>query len=82
MSVVASSRDAIIGKISQHQRDISVVVTRGAGYKCLCATLGSVDCYPLTQAACYKWDTCAPHALLLSLGGGIIDLKQITAQKG
>lgn len=78
IGVISSGRDDVIHKLP----GMDVVKSRGAGYKALCVILGHVDCYPLTQAACYKWDTCAPHALLLSLGGGLIDLQQAITHSG
>ena len=78
IGVISSGRDDVIHKMP----GVDVVKSRGAGYKALCVILGHVDCYPLTQAACYKWDTCAPHALLLSLGGGLIDLQQAITHSG
>lgn len=46
----------------------------GAGYKILCVILGLADVYVLSEGSTYKWDSCAPHALLRALGGGIVDL--------
>ena len=42
----------------------------GAGYKALCVVDGVADAYVLTHASTYKWDTCAPHAVLRAAGGG------------
>jgi len=76
--IISSGRDEVIHKLP----NTKVIKSRGAGYKALCVILGQVDCYPLTLAACYKWDTCAPHALLLSMGGGLIDLHEMMKQPG
>ncbi|KAL6433896.1 hypothetical protein ACFW04_005839 [Cataglyphis niger] len=48
----------------------------GAGYKILSVALGQVAAYILSKGTTFKWDTCAPQALLLSLGGGIIEFKE------
>ncbi|NP_001083274.1 inositol polyphosphate-1-phosphatase L homeolog [Xenopus laevis] len=48
----------------------------GAGYKCLCVILGLVDFYVFSEDTTFKWDCCAPHAILKSLGGGILDLSK------
>ncbi|XP_078057308.1 inositol polyphosphate 1-phosphatase [Mustelus asterias] len=45
----------------------------GAGYKGLCTILGLVDAYVFTEDTTFKWDTCAPHAILKSMGGGIVN---------
>ncbi|XP_053327832.1 inositol polyphosphate 1-phosphatase [Spea bombifrons] len=48
----------------------------GAGYKCLCVVQGLVDFYVFSEDTTFKWDSCAPHAILRSLGGGILDLSE------
>ena len=47
----------------------------GAGYKILCAARGWSDLYATSGGSTFKWDTCAGHAILLSLGGDLWDLK-------
>ncbi|XP_028854564.1 inositol polyphosphate 1-phosphatase [Denticeps clupeoides] len=47
----------------------------GAGYKILCVILGLASVYVLSEGSTYKWDSCAPHALLRALGGGVADLR-------
>ncbi|XP_010780254.1 inositol polyphosphate 1-phosphatase [Notothenia coriiceps] len=46
----------------------------GAGYKILCVIQGLADVYVLSGGSTFKWDSCAPHALLRALGGGVVDL--------
>ncbi|XP_036388240.1 inositol polyphosphate 1-phosphatase isoform X2 [Megalops cyprinoides] len=46
----------------------------GAGYKILCVALGLADAYVVSEGSTFKWDSCAPHALLRALGGGVVDL--------
>ncbi|XP_053554591.1 inositol polyphosphate 1-phosphatase [Bombina bombina] len=48
----------------------------GAGYKCLCVIQGLVDFYVFSEDTTFQWDCCAPHAILRSLGGGILDLSE------
>lgn len=48
----------------------------GAGYKILCVILGLADIYVLSEGSTFKWDSCAPHALLRALGGGVVDLSK------
>lgn len=57
------------------QGGYSLVEAAGAGYKALMVITGITDAYILTKDTTYKWDTCAPHALLKSLGGGIIEFR-------
>ncbi|XP_030822847.1 inositol polyphosphate 1-phosphatase [Camarhynchus parvulus] len=46
----------------------------GAGYKLLCVALGLADAFVLSQATTFAWDSCAPHAVLRALGGGVVAL--------
>lgn len=46
----------------------------GAGYKLLCVALGLADAFVLSQATTFAWDSCAPHAILRALGGGVVAL--------
>ncbi|XP_052466356.1 inositol polyphosphate 1-phosphatase isoform X2 [Carassius gibelio] len=54
----------------------SLMYASGAGYKILCVVQGLVDVYVLSEASTFKWDSCAPHALLRALGGGVSDLSE------
>lgn len=51
----------------------------GVGYKLLSVINGDVDLYILTKDSSFKWDTCGPHAILNSIGGGILPYKQALA---
>lgn len=44
----------------------------GAGYKLLRVAVGEADLLFTSSRSTYFWDTCAVHAILRSLGGGII----------
>lgn len=48
----------------------------GAGFKILCVIQGLADVYVLSEGSTFKWDSCAPHALLRALGGGVADLAE------
>lgn len=43
----------------------------GVGHKLLHVIDGNVDFYILSHASSFKWDTCAAHAILSSMGGGV-----------
>lgn len=58
----------------------SLHYSSGAGYKLLCAIQGLADSYILSKSSTYKWDACGPHAILLSLGGGLISFKSLHDQ--
>jgi len=49
-----------------------VIYAAGAGYKLLCLALSLSDTYISSQPSTYRWDTCALHAILRSIGGGIV----------
>lgn len=76
LSVVLSSSEKQVVKESL----ISVcgpeklMYASGAGYKILCVIQGLADAYVLSEGSTFKWDSCAPHALLRALGGGVVDL--------
>uniref|UniRef100_A0A2K6FYT5 Uncharacterized protein n=1 Tax=Propithecus coquereli TaxID=379532 RepID=A0A2K6FYT5_PROCO len=48
----------------------------GAGYKSLCVVQGLVDIYIFSEDTTFKRDSCAAHATLRAMGGGIVDLKE------
>lgn len=48
----------------------------GAGYKSLCVVQGLVDVYIFSEDTTFKWDSCAAHAILRAMGGGMVDLKE------
>lgn len=56
----------------------SLIEVAGAGYKILSVAMGLADAYILSRGSTYKWDTCAPQAILYSLGGGILDFQKFT----
>ena len=45
-----------------------VVFAAGSGYKLLCVITGKASAYVLSGNSAFKWDTCAPHAILRSKG--------------
>lgn len=67
--VVTSSSETDAAVAALRRSGYVVVTASGAGYKMLCAALGVVQCYALTRASTYAWDTCAAHAMLAALGG-------------
>ncbi|XP_008833841.1 inositol polyphosphate 1-phosphatase [Nannospalax galili] len=54
----------------------SIFPAAGAGYKSLCVVQGLVDIYIFSEDTTYKWDSCAAHAILRAMGGGIVDMKE------
>jgi len=72
--VLSTSEDAEI--IQRLRGKFTVVYAAGAGYKILCTVDRLVASYVLSRSNTFKWDTCAPHAILLAMGGGIVDFCQ------
>ncbi|XP_050541797.1 inositol polyphosphate 1-phosphatase [Daktulosphaira vitifoliae] len=68
--LTSSNEEEAVTKILQ-QSGYTVVTASGAGYKLLCTALGLVSGYVLTKNTTFLWDTCAAHAMLLSLGGDV-----------
>lgn len=46
----------------------------GAGHKVLCVIEGEADVYIYPRNGTKRWDTCAPEAILRSLGGSLTDI--------
>lgn len=72
--VTSTSEDAKI--LNQLSGMFTIEYAAGAGYKILCTIDQLSSSYILSRANTFKWDTCAPHAILLAMGGGIVDLWQ------
>lgn len=72
VTLSTSENEEILCKLNP---GFELVYSSGAGYKLLCTVDRLVDSYLLSKASTFKWDTCGPHAILLALGGGIIDLQ-------
>lgn len=53
-----------------------VAFSSGAGHKALKVITGEAEVYLLSAGTTYKWDTCAPQAILRSLGGDVFDYKK------
>ncbi|RWS10277.1 bisphosphate nucleotidase 1-like protein [Dinothrombium tinctorium] len=51
-----------------------VIEVGGAGHKVLLVIEGEAHAYIFPSPGCKKWDTCAPEALLRSIGGKLTDV--------
>ncbi|XP_061688647.1 inositol polyphosphate 1-phosphatase isoform X2 [Syngnathoides biaculeatus] len=76
LSVVLSSSEKEVVKetLTSLCGPEKLMYASGAGYKILCVIQGLADAYVLSEGSTFKWDSCAPHALLRALGGGVVDL--------
>lgn len=68
---ISGSESADI-KASLEEAGYQLCQAAGAGYKLLCVILGIAQAYILTRDSTFKWDTCAPHAILRAQGGDIL----------
>ena len=81
--VVLSSSESADLKSHLSSAGYTIAEASGAGYKQLCVACGDADVYVLSKGSTFRWDTCGPHAILKSLGGGIVSYNQViqTADK-
>ena len=79
MKVAVSSSESKELKGHLEVCGMEVYAMAGVGYKLLEVIKREVDFYILTKDSSFKWDTCGPHAILRSLGGGIVHYHQALA---
>lgn len=77
--ISSSEMEDIKEKLKNH--GFNLIQASGAGYKILTVILGLADAYILTKGTTFKWDTCAPHAILKSLGGDIVNYVGVSTEK-
>lgn len=75
--IAISGSEAPEVKLSLEAAGYKLCQAAGAGYKLLCVILGIAQAYILTRDSTFKWDTCAPHAILRAQGGDIIIRKTL-----
>ena len=68
-----SEDDGIQARLSDK---FSLAYACGAGYKLLCVIEQLSSGYVLTKGTTFKWDSCAPHAILRAMHGGVVKLDQ------
>lgn len=67
--VSGSEAEEVLIKLRRRYETVEVV---GAGYKLLSVATGKGHLFATSKSSTYKWDTCAPHAILKSLGGNLL----------
>jgi len=70
----SSENEEIVSFLSN---DCDVIKAGGAGHKLMMVALGLADVYINSGGSTFKWDTCAPHALLDTIGGGVKEFKPL-----
>ena len=73
--VVGSGNDSSTRHLLADKSSLKLVLAACAGYKCLCVVEGLADAFLYHDDSCYKWDTCATHALLRCVDGGMACLR-------
>ncbi|XP_060033575.1 inositol polyphosphate 1-phosphatase isoform X3 [Erinaceus europaeus] len=73
--ISTSEKETIKAALSQVCGD-RIFRAAGAGYKSLCVIQGLVDVYIFSEDTTFKWDSCAAHAILRAMGGGMVDLSE------
>lgn len=70
--IAISGSESAAAKACLEEAGYELCQAAGAGYKLLCVILGIAQAYILTRDSTFKWDTCAPHAILRAQGGDIL----------
>ncbi|XP_060647657.1 LOW QUALITY PROTEIN: inositol polyphosphate 1-phosphatase [Drosophila nasuta] len=72
IGIFSSSEDA---QILQRFRDLKyeLAFSAGAGHKALKVITNDADVYLLSKGSTFRWDTCAPQAILRALGGDVLN---------
>lgn len=71
--VILSSSESPDIKSKLSENGFTLLEAAGAGYKLLTVILGQADLYILSKGSTFRWDTCAPQAILNSIEGGVVD---------
>lgn len=75
-AVISTSEKAAIKAALSRVCEDRIFRAAGAGYKSLCVVQGLVDFYIFSEDTTFKWDSCAAHAILRAMGGGMVDFKE------
>ncbi|KAF6114229.1 inositol polyphosphate-1-phosphatase [Phyllostomus discolor] len=79
-AVISTSEKAAIKAALSRVCGDHIFRAAGAGYKSLCVVQGLVDFYIFSEDTTFKWDSCAAHAILRAMGGGMVDFKECLAR--
>lgn len=74
--VIISGSESENVKKTLSSSGIGLFPSSGAGNKLLHVIDDNVDFFVLSGAFSFKWDTCAAHAILCSMGGGVVSFKE------
>lgn len=72
IGIFSSSEDSkILAKVRSLKYELAF--SAGAGHKALKVITNEAEAYILSKGSTFRWDTCAPQAILRSLDGDIVD---------
>lgn len=74
---IVTTRSHMTGLIQKSLQSIpnsKMIHAGGAGYKVISVIDGEADCYIYPRNGTKRWDTCAPEAIIRSLGGCLTDV--------
>lgn len=74
VTTTRSHSNALVTEALDALQPSAVLRVGGAGYKVLQLLEGHAHAYVFASAGCKKWDTCAPEAVLESVGGRLTDI--------
>lgn len=81
IAVLSPTEQSKYVEFLKKQLKYDIVYSSGAGYKILKVCTGEAELFLLSRANTYKWDTCAPQAILRSLDGELFDLQDTLVNK-
>lgn len=74
IAVLSSSEQTKFTKFIKQRLKYDIVYSSGAGHKILKLITRDADLNLLSRNTSFKYDTCAPQAILMAMGGNILDL--------
>lgn len=75
--IVATTRshsDGLVNQAVEAMEPTSVLRVGGAGHKVMLLMEGQAHAYVFASGGSKRWDTCAPEAILLAMGGELTDM--------
>uniref|UniRef100_A0A2M4AJ73 Putative bisphosphate 3'-nucleotidase bpnt1/inositol polyphosphate 1-phosphatase n=1 Tax=Anopheles triannulatus TaxID=58253 RepID=A0A2M4AJ73_9DIPT len=81
IAILSPSEQSKYVEFIRNQLKYDVIFSAGAGYKILKIATGEAELFLLSKGTTYKWDTCAPQAILRSMNGDLFNLQDTLINK-
>ncbi|XP_053678191.1 inositol polyphosphate 1-phosphatase [Anopheles nili] len=81
IAILSPSEQSKYKDFIRNQLKYDVIYSSGAGYKILKIATGEAELFLLSKGTTYKWDTCAPQAILRSMNGDLFNLQDTLINK-